>query len=858
MLSAAAGVLRIRSNQCVTFIANGAANTATLAGPGEWRRKELVSLRRFTAGTTGIGQTRYRQFVRLGCSAARLHTSSRGGPFMMSRRLYSAKRTLDFPTVDNQFVCYLRSLLRSTGPLPISKMASMIGDEHLERLGREGGGLAQFIRRHPEAFCEVQLPGCVHVAMASEACLPFRTPDQKTLGLRVIGLLAIAQHMSGTHVATSLGFVTSTPTINDLCKALRCWALVTPMQLTRFLRQHEEVFWCHPIAQHVRLRCVKPLSTPPSPPQQVGPDRASSSMKNSRLQLWLSTVVPSQYHVPLSYLMDSVVMTNMSVNLFDCEAPSLRDFRVAFQQLPPQFVDVRAFGDSPMAVFVRLLRPEPLLLQVGVPSYTFDTPAPEIAASRYDPTLLGRKLTEALQQGAAEDRLKHLRLVKGLHLAHLRDFVPAHLVREIEVFYGLVEGGDLRVSVLLLDRLRHLWEVQLESSQVRPWAFLPSSDQPSSLTLETSPVPRVMVRLQRILADKGAQLPADLYAELPGDLQAALLRVYGAFKEAGESWNAAVPSAPLQSPDPATVVDAISSFVHTHSLFFIKQGDVILTPRLAAEEQRRPMRSDGARLEGRGPEESPYIGKPLGPTSVSRRLAKREGEMSEDELARFLHDAIPAGQPVIVDALRTTLQNERFRRGLTSEQARRFVRREFFERHKGYFKLHEYFAYDKLVVGRAKDPPPPPHVLQPRITRIEQVIKFMALLSSQSATDGALTRALPREGRMLVKAVGSVTDIAEQLPMWFLAQRDKNNCSSSLIRYIGPLAECEVRSAWALKPPPAGVLTRKVPNDPFADIGSEEVDGKPSGWNREWDEDEHDGGESQEASVSPMPRASTR
>ncbi|CAM67970.2 conserved hypothetical protein [Leishmania infantum JPCM5] len=840
MLPARTGALRSLAYHCVAATSNGATYTATPDAPVGRHGKALGRLRGSTPGVPAIAQTRRHPALLLGGSAARLQFSCRGEPLMMSCRLNSVRQTFAGSTVDDRFIAYLRSLLRSTGPIPISKLASMIGDEHLERLGNVGGGLAQFIRWHPEAFIEVQLPGRVHVAMSNDAALPFRSNEDKTLGLRVIGLLTIAQHMAGTQMATSLGFSSATPTVTELCKALRHWSLVSPIQLKRFFHQYEEVFWYHPMSLYVRLRWAKPCTTPAPPARCLSPDHALARAQHSRLQLWLSAVLPSQYHVPLSYLMDAALMANMSATLFGCEAPSLEDVRHAFQQLPPQFVDVRAFGTSPMAIFVRLLRPEPLLLQAGVRSYTSDAPPPESAASHHDPTRLGRKLTEALQKGAAEDRLKHLGLVKGLHMVHLRNCVPADLVREIEVFYGLVEGGDLRVSVLLLDRLRHLWEVQLDSSRVRPWAFLPASEQPSSLTLETSPVPRVMVHLQRILADNGPQLPADLYAALPEDLKEALLRTYGPVEEADAT------------PDTTTGADAVSSFVETHSLFFMRQGDHIYTPRLAAEELQQPARADATLSGARGGEEGAYVGRPLGPTSSPRGPAKPEVEMSEIEMAQFLHDAIPVGQPVAVDALRSALVREQRRRRLSGEKARRFVRREFFERHKRLFKLYEFFAYDKLIVGRAEDPSPPPHVLQPRMTNIGQVIKFIALLSSQSATDGALTRALPRDGRMLLKAVGSATDLAEQLPMWFLAQRDKHNFSSSLIRYIGPLAESEKPSTWALKPPPSGVLTRKVPNDPFADIGSENLDGKPAGWNDEWNEDEVDGDAKQAASDSPL------
>ncbi|KAG5504912.1 hypothetical protein JKF63_04358 [Porcisia hertigi] len=811
----------------------------------------LSSLRCSTAAGSATVQERYPRDLLLGCGTSRFQNSWRGPPLRTSRRLHSVQRNVGRPSDDDQLIAYFRSVLRSTGPVPISKLASMVGDEYLERLGREGGGLAQFMRRHPETFSEVQLPGRVHVAMANETCAAFRTGEQKSLGLRIIGLLTIAQHMPGTQVATSLGFSTPTPTVSELSKVLRHWSLITPVQLARFLNQYTGVFRLHPSTQQVRLRSVKSVAAPPQPSL---PEHSPPDTKDSRFQLWLSTVVPSQYHVPVSYIMDSAATANTTMGLFSSPQPSLEDIRLAFQELPPQFVDVRAFGSSPMAIFVRLLRPEPLFLQVGVPAYTASSPAPEVAASRYDPTLLGRRLTEALQKGAAEDHLMRMRLLKGLDLAHLRECVPAEVVHAIEVFYGLVEGGDLRVSVLLLDRLRHLWEVQLNSSRVRPWAFLAASEQPSSLTLETSPVPRVMVHLQRMLADKGAQLPADLYADLPQDLQTALLRTYAPLGGADESCGAATSSAPEPSPDTSVSTQVMCSFVNTHSLFFLKQGDLIYTPRLAAEQLQRPKANDTAFSEAMEDRGGTSAAMPLSSLPAAPLQGKPEGHMSDLETAKFLHDILPVGQPVMVDALRNALLAEHHRRGMPPDKARKFVRREFFERHKRFFTLYEYFAYDKLVVGRAEDSPPPPHVLQPRMTCIEHVIKFIALLSSNSATDGTLTRSLPRDGRVILKSIGSVTDLVEQLPMWFLVQRDKHNFSSSLIRYIGPQAESETPSEWALKRPPTGVLTRKVPNNPFADIGPEEVDDMPVGWNEDWNEEEHDGGAEQEATTPPLAR----
>ncbi|KAG5479032.1 hypothetical protein LSCM1_02875 [Leishmania martiniquensis] len=834
------------------------AHTATPAVSVRRRRKGLDTLCSSITRVPAVVQWWHRQTLPLGCSRASLQASWPEAPLTTSRRLHSSKRNCD-TAVDKSFALYLHSLLRSTGPLPVSKLAGMIGDEHLERLGKEGIGLAQFIRLHSEVFHEIQLPDRVHVAMTHELCSPFRTPDQKTLGLRVIGLLTIAQHMQGTQVTASLGFSSATPTVSELCKALRHWSLVSAVQLKRFLRQFEDIFWFHPLTEYVRLRCARQYTAAlgPGPKPLLPSERSLNDAKKSRLQLWLGAVVPSQYHVPLSYLLDSASVTNMSVTLFGSEAPSLQEVQLAFQQLPPQFVDVRVFGSSPTAIFVRLLRPEPLLLQAGVPTYTLDAPAPELAASRYDPALLGRKVTEALQKGAAEDRVRRLQLVKGLFLASLRECVAADLVHEIELFYGLAEGGDLRVSVLLFDRLRHLWEVQLDASQVRPWAFLPLSEQPSSLTLETSPVPRALVRLQRILAVKGPKLPAELYAELPEDVREALLRTYGPLKEGTEPPNASVPPAPSPSSDTTVAAKIIGSFVRTHSLFLTQTGDYVCTPRLAAEAQRRPTNAGAHPSEGKEGEESTSAVEAPVPAPALLRCANPEAEMSEVEIAQFMHDAIPVGQTVLVDALRTVLHTEQLRRGMRSDKARRFVRREFFERHHRFFKVYEYFAYDKLVVGRAEDPSPPPHVLQPQMTCIEDVIKFIALMSSISATDGALTRSLPRQGRMILKAVGSVIDLAEQLPMWFLTQRDKNNFSSSLIRYIGPLAESETRSEWALTPPPAGVLTRKVPNNPFADIGPEELEGKPTGWNEEWNEDEDDEDGRQASRALPLASSST-
>ncbi|KAK7196512.1 hypothetical protein NESM_000588900 [Novymonas esmeraldas] len=746
-------------------------------------------------------------------------TASASGAVVGSRRLTSTVPP-PLPPKKKKFhdearVSELRAALRCTGPVPLPKLAAVIGDAQLEGISRDYGGLVNFIHTYGTWFSSVQLPGRVHVVVGAELTSWFRTPDDKTMGLRIIGLLTVAHYLPGTQTATMLGFTSTTLKVMDLCKAMRCWSLVAPAQLTQFVKLHEHVFVYSSVTRTVRLRSQRPtsqLSSQQAPSVTAPTEADKTEASGNRLKAWLGMTVPSQYHVSIAHLMDIAEMTNSTVTLFGRLEPSLQDVQKVFQKLPPQFVDVRAFGNSPMAVFVRLLRPEPLLLRTGVSSYTVESPAPELATAQFNPTKLAVALTAALQTAAAQDAQRHLQLTHGFHLTQLRDVVPASLVSDIERFYGLVRGGDLRVSVLLLDRLRHQWEVQLDTSRVRPWSFLPQSAQPSSLTLETSPVPRVMLWLQWLLSSEGMQTPAALFEKLPLELQEPLLETCGSADAAAS---------------PSAGAAAVQAFVRTHSLYFTEKGELIGTPLLTAavpvaEAKKKEKDDDGS----------------LTRVTFGRSSLATEQHITDLDLALALHQHLPHGQPVLSDLLRSSVLAESNFRGKPPAKLQRFVRREFFMQFPTWFKAYEMFAFDKLVVGRPGDAPPPPHMLQPPMPTIQHVIKFMALLASQSATDGAITRLLPRDGRAILRCFGSVTDVAEQLPMWFIVRRDKRNAASSLIRYIGPLAETDTPSPGALQPGPPGVLTRKIPNNPFANVEPYGVSGRPVGWHDDWNEDE--------------------
>ncbi|KPA85619.1 putative mitochondrial hypothetical protein [Leptomonas pyrrhocoris] len=755
----------------------------------------------------------------------------------------------------------IRSVVRNTGPIPLSKLTPLLADEFLETIGNTGMSLAKFIEQRPNYLSVVHLPGHVVITMPFHLSKHFDGDEKQKLGIWVLALLSATHFLPGQPQVAALGLSSPQPTVEELSNALRLWTIVSPTRLEIFLRSEPKLFAVHAGTRRVRCLVVNAI-TPNETAMRSAAGRLEPLLKaikpyeSSKFALWLRTVVPSQFHVPVSYVIKQARELNALETAFGTTSPTLEQIKGQFQQLPSGFADIRAFGDALNTVFVRVIDPEPLLLEAGVPNYGGINAPPELSAADHNPTQLAQELTAALEQYASQSELTRARMVKGLEMSRLRDYVPASLMRKLEQFFGFSEKDDPRVCILLLDRLRHLWEVQLNAGTARLWAYLPESEMPSSLTLQTSPSPRVLLHCQRLLVECGAQPLMDLYNVLPSDLKSAFMNLYsppyekpteGAISavvahdaSAASSLLTPLVSSPPSPPSETCITGALQIFLRAHSLFFFMKDDLVHASRSIqpVHNERVSPIMQKERAAGLHRQGMPTAGK-----NGKRESAKhRELPLTDFEVAQVVYDTLPPDSWILVDSLRRYLcmpKPDFFMKKSRGLPVQTF-RREFFERHHRFFDLHELFAFDKLVVSRAAMEVKETHLVAPRIHTIYHLIKLMALLSVDSISDASLTRRIPLKGRIILKSIGSVTDLAQQLPMWFVVRRDEVNCGASLIRYIGPLAN-PPRSAYALKPHPSGVLTRKVRNDPFADIPPDNVEGgSVDGWNDDWNEDEED------------------
>lgn len=732
----------------------------------------------------------------------------------------------------------VRSIIRKVGPTPLSKLTSYVADEYFEILDKENMSLLRLIETHPNYLIAVHLPGSIIIALDSDVRKQFKSERSRQLGVWVMALLSAAHHLGGQPAIAALRLSSPNPSVYELCNALARWTVINPAGLETFLRSHTDTFAVNPIGRQVRLLLLKSWGPEGNHHRsQMGQMSELQAMPKpqeaSRFAMWLRTVVPSQYHVPLSHVLQRIQEQNLTEVTFGTATPTLDQIKRQFQQLPRGFADVRAFGDAPNTVFIRVIDPEPLLLDSGVSTYGGGCAPPELETAQHNPTQLAHDLAQAIEHYAGQSELTRARVVKGLEVSRLRDYVPAALMRRLEKFYGFSEADDPRVCILMLDRLRHEWEVRLGDGVVRPWSFLSTAEMPSSLTLQTSPAPRILLHCQHLLLECGPQPPVELYKVLPSDLKATFMEIYGETQaRENPDDDAAEQQQQQQQPDEAVIEAAVQNFLRPHSLFFFTQDGYVHSSRTpsntgntasgaAGAKQSKESRAPSAELRG-----AAKRSKPSGESTVALELKQ----------ATEMRDLIPRGQMVLADTIRKV-----FNADAAVRSSRRCdsltVRREFFDRFPLLFTKQQIFAFDKLVISRAGDTLEDSGILAPRMNTITHVVKFMALLSVNSTTDAALTRRLPLDGRTLLKSIGTAVDLAEQLPMWFAVQRDESNFGASLIRYIGPLAKTK-RSPNALKPHPRGVLTRKVPNDPFADIAPDNVVDGEDEWNDDWNEDD--------------------
>lgn len=724
----------------------------------------------------------------------------------------------------------LRALLRHTGPLPVSQMSSRMNDEFLEKVAALEGGLVQFLRDNTRYFHVVSLPGGIHVAMASEVTFKFKSRHQVS-GALLIALLTAAAFFPG-----KTGLSSTQPTIKELTQAHNVIRSISLDAVMEIVTVYRIFFTPDPSRQRVRLT-TPPVVTAPSAVQQV-------SASQARLHAFLHTYLPSQFHVPFSYLQQ---LPDAS-DVFPKGTPTVVDIQQLVSSLPNDVaVDLRVFGPSPAHVFLRLLHPTPLLASCSSAATGHATAAvhvtPEEAAAAYSPVRLAHKVTYHLQTLLAKNRLHYLSLSKnGLRVDQLDQLLPADVLEEIRRLYGIygastataerrdstvaADGPDPTVAVLLFDRFRHVYDVNLAEYVVRPWSLLPRGEQPSSLTEETSPLPRVLRHCQDILNIHGSLPPLQLFEALPKVAQTQLLEVFRSSSPND------MQTGPTVATDEGTVKQVMMDYAVTHSLYIFHRGGLMYTPQTAAREAGRRPTEQRPTSESAQKNELGRLGGEV--RSQSDRDIEKEILISEAARAKYLGDTLKPGE--LVDAYP-------FLRFHSNKGMRDYAyRKDFFFRYPQHFRAYQLFFNSNIIVGRVDTAPPPAHVLAPRINTLEALIKLMALVSIGGALETTILNATTDEGRATLKRFGTYTDVAEQLPMWFDVKRNIRQPAASIITYIGtamPAAQSENGTVAPAKAQQRLEKRRvlKVVNDPFAALPHVEDD---EVWNPDWDEEESD------------------
>lgn len=634
-----------------------------------------------------------------------------------------------------ELVNSVSAVLRRHGPLPLSKVTSLLDDYTLEAVCKSAGGLTGFCKQHHSTFTVVALPSSVRVVVSTEQLRTVALHD-RPLVLWVVSTLAAAEHLpSASQTSTQ-------PTADELYQRLRATrdpdllqAATSGQKLASRLRCYSSVISV--VGDRIRLtRAGAPsLSTSASSPNVNVRVQSIQDPRLLRLEAALSMVLPSTFYVPLSYVRSHP----RAVRILSKASP-LGDWQDLFSGLPSGWVDVRQFGESFATIYVRRLR-------LTSTSHSMEYAQPEGAAAVYNVFRLAERMTAELRAFQHADHLNLLRLVKGLSMPEVMEALSPQLAADIVQFFSHDKDGCVGlpgVLILVFDRLRHLYDVHLEKGIIRPWFVLPPEEQPSSLTAETSPIPRVLLAMQQVL--EAGPLPSEGIATNLGVAEKAdLLSVYDT-----SMWAAASPQE-VKDASRETVAECVRAFVSHHSLFFAVQNGRVFTPQFLAASAGRP-RKQGGEAEI---------------TELLFRLLPVAGAV---EWASFLWH--PAVRAKALDL--STIKKP-----------------DFVKRYPQYFRTYDSFMFQRLLVGRANGTPPPADLLQCRQSDIYTILKMMALLAIGGTTEGAIYNGLTGEGRRLLKRFGSPVELAEQLPMWFDVRRDKFNPNNTLLTYTGTCSMTE-------------------------------------------------------------------
>ncbi|KAG8347508.1 hypothetical protein ERJ75_000241100 [Trypanosoma vivax] len=665
-----------------------------------------------------------------------MRTLRLAGQKVMCGTLFSAMRWQLTEKEDELLWDSLRAILRRHGALPLSRASSMLSDEVLESMSNLKGGLRQYVQDRPSRFQTEVLPSGVTVVMLASELR--RAGGSAPLVGKVLAVVATApqQQMHVSHVFRALSPVEQRKCGND--RLLESFLLQHPSLLivhngvvrpapTSFMAlkgvSASSTSRSQTISQQMSASSAAPSCMPvsgdgpvvcetlPEAPMPLAPHSTGcSDPKLNKLLLLLQRAVPFSFYVPLH-----VVAAGMRHRLaiFSPEAKQ-SEIIEELQRVPGTILDCRVIGDEKEDVFLRMMDAERR-------PYIGDESS---IAQGFEVLPLGPPLIKAFRKYGSISGENRQRLRNGVSMRELGDILPPNLIEQLRI-YGPNQKDT--AFILIFDRLRNLFDVNMSACMVRPWDVMQEHEQPSSLTWQTTPVPTVLRHTLEILRDKPIA-PDALTTALPTYAQKQLQWAYS----------------------------SVAEFVSHHSLYLLMKDDLVWTPYLAAASQgaRVPSATRGGHAAGR--------------------------HLKDTVKARMLMEIMPKHHAVVWSRFRTTPAV----RELPFDV--RDIRQDFFDRHRDCFAVYEVLGSTTLIVGRRDGTPPPGNLLQPPCRSLADLIRLIALWTVGGAQEATVLNYLSKDARTMVRRYGSVVQIVQQLPMWFEVRGERQGAGSAIISYIGP------------------------------------------------------------------------
>lgn len=670
------------------------------------------------------------------------------------------------------------SLLRERGPIPISKISPELSDSDLEEVSESGKSIIDLLKLRSDVVV-MTIKKSLHIAFLKDMLQHVECHHKQGVAFLLASVAALhhfPRTFSSSHVCLST--IHTEMLLRIAMKEGLSSMFDSTDAIHRVLHRYPSLFKLERSGQ-VRLALPSPApSTQSKTIVETAPSLASSfgcqlpvkqNMLLSALRKGLSEAVYIQLKVWLS-----------STSAFWRSLP-LEDLLGRLDQLQknnPPLIDVRKFGEGVERIFLRLLARHAEGLSIE------EEKKKNVLVIQQKLFSLGNQAARELQEFISQSRENYLSMMKGLTMSQIGEILSPEVQNQtLQLLFSDLDSGTeypQESLILLFDRFRHIFDVNFHSGTIRLWSVLPPSEQPSTLTWESSPLPMVLRHLLTSLQLR-PKTPQELYEALPSELQWQLHHLYG--QEVGREPRS---EASILSPA-GNSKEQICLFISHHSMFmFLDHDGLVYTPQLVISQKQ-----------------------------------KKVLNLSDNEKAVALYNALPPSGAV---DFMTFLMSDVGRQLPFSTKN---ISESFVSRFPTFFRLYSPFASHRTVVGRVGVPPPPANFLNPSFESPEDMIKFIALHAVGGVTESAIVNNLSKEGRAWLKRIGTPTEIAEQLPMWFDVRRDKFNGGASLITYIpGSRENASVSASSTLS-------LKLVFNDREYEVEAKKKDEE---WNEEWNE----------------------